>query len=735
MRLKGISWIEQHFEKVFAAVFGVAAVAVLTLQFAGKANTVEVGSMKAVPLDQAYDEVLRAARKTKVSIQDPSIEEPKLPEGGSPVAQFEARYRGPVAPAKRLEIAFGTAGDSLSGIGPLSDRLNVPLAEVKIPAPVDLLPYAYMSTIHPAEVARDPAVAKVLPAEAPYDKAAVTVEARFHGKDLRAAFEKDPDGAGPIQPMRHEWWDNIQLLAAELEREELKPDGQWSDPVKVPAMPGRFSLLPDIEKGVRDAETLSMLKTEATDRAAEVRRPSFYDLWIGEEWKPPADRKAADDAARAGQGDDKARLLSRKQFLERERDAKQAKRDEMGPMTGPSGRTPPETPPGREGHDGRGGGGKGASGGGRGQPSGRGRSEQPPTRNFTDANRQALDRQIEELNKQIAQIDKDLGISPTTPSESQPIPGTVAPKAEPSVLDSDSLRLWAHDVTAERGKTYRYRMTLVFNNPLFGKGAVMTADQAEWARTTLARSEPSAWTDPVRVDRESYWFITNASAARAAGPANLSRTADARAEMYVFTMGYWRRGSATIEPGDRIEAEVSVPDAKKIQEMAPAATPPNPPATPPVDMPDMPPPGTHGGGKGLRPPPAGGARPGQPATPEQRADALAGQLPMINRKVTSDALLLGVSVAALSDAAVAKQAGPLVYIRMGDGDLDTRTPEADKATTDYIRVSRSADEAKLAAMPKPPERTELPPDRDRRPDRDMPPPGGEPPSPGGAGGG
>lgn len=740
MRLKGISWIEQHFEKVFAAVFGIAAIVVLTLQFAGKPNTVSVGAAKKdVPLEQAYDEVLTAARQTKVRIWDPSVEVPKLPEGGSPVAQFEEHYRGPVAPAKELEIAFGTSGTPLSDIGPLSGRMNVELAKVTIPAPAELLPYAYMSTIHPAEVARDPEVAKVLPPEAPYDKAAVTVEAKFNGKALRAAFERDPDGAGPIQPMRREWWENIQLLAVELERQELKADGQWTEPVKVPAMPGRFSLLPDVEKGVRDAETLSLLRTEATDRAVDVRRPEFYELWIGEEWKPPADRKAADEAARAGGADEKSQKLIRKKFLERERDTKQAKRDEMGPMTGQGGRTPPEQPPaGRGGGGGGGGGGKGAAGGGRGRPSGGGgggRPDQPPSRTYTDAQRQALDRQIEDLNKQIAQIDKELGIAPATGSESQVLPGMTALKAEPSVLDTDNLRLWAHDVTAERGKVYRYRMTLVFNNPLFGKGAVMAADQAEWARTTLARSEPSDWTPPVQVDRESYWFITNASAARAAGPANLARIADARAEMYVFTMGYWRRGSATIEPGDRIEADVSVPDAKKIQEMVPAA----PDGAAPPEVPGMPPgapPG--GGGKGTRPPGGGGPRPGQVAPeqpPGQHQAPAPDQLPMMNKKVPSDAILLGVSVASLSDAAAARQAGPLVYIRMGNGSLDTRTPEGDKANDDYIRVNRSADEARLAAMPKAPERTDLPPDRDRRPDREPPPPGGSAPPPGGAGGG
>jgi hypothetical protein len=73
------------------------------------------------------------------------------------------------------------------------------------------------------------------------------------------------------------------------------------------------------------------------------------------------------------------------------------------------------------------------------------------------------------------------------------------------------------------------------------------------------------------------------------------------------------------------------------------------------------------------------------------------------------------------------------YIRMGDGSVRTVLPEAEKAQTNYIRVSRSADAARQAAMPKEPEKRDeqRPPER---PDRGVPPPGGSAP-PGGSGGG
>lgn len=721
MRLKGISWIEQHFEKVFAGVFGVVALGVLTLQFAGGSNTVKVGPRDGVPIEDAYDEVARIASRTKQEVQNLNIEVPKLPDGANPIAMFEKSYRGPVAPQAELVYALGApAGPSGAALSDISGRAGAAIAKLTIPAPSPSAPpHADMYTVHPMwhEV---PEVAAILPTTKPYDIAAVTVEMTFDPKALKAALEADPDGpSGPLAPMRRDWWETMQILGFALEREELLPDGTWGKPTTVPAMPGRDLPLARLDKVV-DAETLNDVRLEATERAAEVRRPEFYDLWAGPEWKSPAEHAVAAEAGKAG-GDGRAAKLAQKKQLERQLDNLRRRREEMGPMTGGPGAGAPPAGGDRPGAGGGGGGGKRGAGGG---PRGGG-GRQPggaPTRTFTDDQRRAMDRNIENVEKQLAQIDSDLGIVRTQPAQGAAPDAQAARTPELSIFDQPEIQLWAHDVGVERGKTYRYRGTVVFNNPLFGKGAVMTAEQAEWARPTLARSEPSAWTDAVEVPAESYWFITGAN--EPGGP--FGRAADARAEVFVFTLGYWRQGGVTIEPGDRIATEIAVPDAEKLAAMAPAPDAPNAPV--PGDRGAPPPPGGGGkrsGGPAATPPPAAPAGRGQQPAAEQ-----AERIPPIMRPYAADAVLLGVGSVVLNTEAGGSGRATQAYLRMGDGTVRTVRPDLERENLKYRSVRASADDGRAEEL------RLRQPDRDapaaQPPARDVPPP---PPPPGGGGGG
>lgn len=717
MRLKGISWIEQNFDKIFAGVFAVAAVGVLIWQFAGPRSTVTVGK-SSVPLDQAFSEVVSEARVTRGKIERDPKELPTLPEGANPVSRFERAYRGPVAPAPELSVALGDPTPLPTGSGGPGDARLSALAELKIDPPSSLLAMTYVTSVDPAEVAADPSVAQVLPAQLPFDKASVTVEATFDGRALRRQLESDPDGSGPMRSMNRLWWEGMQLLGVELKRQELQPDGSWSAAASVPAMPGRFSLVPQLARGVGNMDELARLKEQARDRWNEVRRPTYYREIAGEAWQPPAEQRAADEKARATGADAIPRMRRELADVQRRLSNINDTLAKLPPYTQPNDggagrpdeRNAPPPPPaggGRRGPAGPGGGGGGGAGG---RPPA---AAQPSREN--DQRRRGLEATRDELQRREDALRTGLGMEPihgTRDEAATPAPSeTEAAKFEP-ILDTDEVRLWVHDVSVERGKTYRYSMTLVFDNPMFGKGSVMLPEQVEWSRNTLVRSLPSEWTDPVQTDQEVYYFVTSATEA-GAGP--ISRNADARAELFTFYFGYWRQGTALYEPGDRLIADVAVPDLSKMDLAVRQGNPGGPP-------PMMP--GERGRGPAAVAPPPAAPPPGAPAAPA------AGPMPLTQRSIEADATILGVVGAALLREDNGRPvAATEVYLRRGDGSIEVRIPEDDKASDRFDRVSRSAAAAKLAAMPKAPEPIPARPG-DRRPgDAESP------PAPGGGGGG
>ena len=106
------------------------------------------------------------------------------------------------------------------------------------------------------------------------------------------------------------------------------------------------------------------------------------------------------------------------------------------------------------------------------------------------------------------------------------------PKAEPPVLDNAAIKLWAHDVFVERGKTYRYQVVAIITNPYFGHSPAMVPAQADkLAKAGIMRSPASEWTDPITVDPETLLFFT---AATQDDPA-AGRSATARAEAVSYT--------------------------------------------------------------------------------------------------------------------------------------------------------------------------------------------------------
>ena len=669
MRLKGINPFEQHAEKFVAGLFALGLLGVVAMQFLGKPSKVKVGTEEVNPAE-AYEAVARNARKVDDSMKRP--QDP--PEGMDKVADgfkdFDKRLIAPVSPSPQLAgpldktapIGIGTSG---------VQNANAPMNELVIPAPAHALAAINMSTVSSSEQAV-PEVAKVLPATAPFDKASVTVEATFDGTLLKKALALDPDDAGPIRPIPATWYSSgVQIIGVELHRQMRTSDGTWSAAETVKQIPGRALFVDGADK-LNDAASLKTATTFATENAEFVRRTPYYTAMFGEKWASPSERASTVDV----EGDKTAQIANTRKELQTAERALKALQDQLAKVGQPNAPA------------GGGGAGGGAVGGGPKGGGGGGSGGAPPPPSGPNAGDEARKRQlgtaITKQQEKITQIkDKLRALGATVEGDTtQPtVPDpTMKPKQEPAVIDNAAIKLWAHDVFVERGKTYRYQVVAIITNPYFGHSPAMVPAQAEkLAKAGIIRSPASEWTDPITVDPETLLFFT---AATQDDPA-AGRSATARAEVFQFKWGFWRRGAATLEPGDSVIAEIRVPDFAKILSAAPA-DPNRPPAAP--NPPTAP---IGGGGKGGvlgggglgNSPPVRPDAPIIPATPP----------PMVMVPVDSNQIMLGVGSGPIRDAAGKAKPVPQVYIREPDGEIKVIIPDAEKSDDTYTRVNRSAE--------------------------------------------
>lgn len=366
-------------------------------------------------------------------------------------------------------------------------------------------------------------------------------------------------------------------------------------------------------------------------------------------------------------------------------------------------------------------------------------------------NPEVLQRQIARLEGERAKLAERLrGLGETVDGDTGASSGAT-PQVAPTigVLDDDQVRVWAHDIHVEPGAQYRYRVRVVMNNPLFGRG--LKEEQAALAEQKLIESAWSDWSAPVEVDRDRYFFVTSAE-----DRSQVTGRPRASAELIVFYYGYYRSASVGLEPGDAVTATVRLPadlklaDMSKLREIfkdqpADAASP--TPSAPAPGQPGRSPAGPSGrtpGGPGMTPGASPSPRdrdardprgPGG-ATPPTEVPASAEWMTINAQErveLSEDAVLLDVGRVA---ATVASGTGGSTtrfkaILRRASGALDVRIPEEDRSSALYKRLNSSVRAGVAATAPAPA------PIPDRPAPQAPTPRAPEPPrrSPGGGGGG
>ena len=556
MKLKGIKPVEQHVEKAVLGVCGVAFVGALVWQLFLTQSEVKVGSTSK-PIAAAFDPAKEEAKKL-ASLAGST--DPKLPEVPKLALRDTLRLGTELPSTKGKAFALG-AGPGVR-VGETEVKANAAVLLPQVPAPKGVVAAAYRNTFSPVEKLRTPALAALLPAEQPLDKASVSIEGVFDGVAFKGMLESDPDGpSGPAAPVPLNWWRDpaglpaVEIVSVEVERKTIRnPDGTTPEQeviVLVPSPPGRTglpaaetsTLVAMWEKDARSAGDIPPMLDELRQIGPMITRPEFYETIAGPEWERPSEVTIA-----TGDDDTSRQLRSTKrQIATIDRQITEIEGRMGGPRGGARGRESDRQSPGSSGSSGRGRGGGGGRGGERGVT---------PPQEVNESQKKALEENLKRIQAQretLAKKLESLGGKDDGPMEGPEVD-------EIPWLDNDKVEAWSHDLTVQPGAVYQYRMRFVINNPVFGRA--LQEEQKQLAEQKLLRGTWSEWTAPVTIDRDREFFVLSATDANP-----VTGRPNATAEVFVFYYGYYRSQGGSFEPGDRLNLRVNLPDELKLADM------------------------------------------------------------------------------------------------------------------------------------------------------------------------
>jgi len=532
MKHKGINPLERHAEKIVLALAAAGFLFVLALQFIGGGAEVNVAGGTR-PIGSAYEQVADEAQALLGRIRSEEVAPEAPTEAPELVSTYRQRMNEPVVDRLALASPLGRPleGEITGATG--LEQLAVEIPD--LPPPTRPEGVSFAGTIDPLVVAATEGIrdaAPRLPDEQPYDLRGVSVEARFNAADLVDRLERDPDGPnGPIQQIPIFWWqDHMEVLDVRLERQEMYAEGGRGAVETIGSLPGRFSVEERLEE-ISNRPTLINLVADAREHAREIMTPRWWRMIAGDRWLPPSALK--------GEGERREQITRLRAQAERLREEISELRESL-----------------RGGRDARG---RRDAGwmervvAQRGRPGGQRREGQRETedRSPQERRRQQLEQQIERRQAELAEVEARLADLGALPREDEAAPDPVAAAyAEPlaRLRDANELRLWAHDPSPRPGATYRYRMRLVFSNPLFGLQDNLAEGYRDQAATPMIETPPSEWSAPVSVEQNAYLFLSGARVGETLGV----RAERATFELYRFYYGYWRRATRQLNPGDAV---------------------------------------------------------------------------------------------------------------------------------------------------------------------------------------
>jgi len=579
MKLQNLNFFEKHVEKLAVGLGGAVLLIVGGYYVLGSPFGAEIGGRQATSPSEIEEPIQEAARQLQSRLEADTPFIGTAGEGDNPwqVPDYEQHFvdaqQNTEQSESDLALTFGPSGLQQDMLPPLPEQ---PYEVPRPPLATNLQAYNDYAQL-PEEVVQSlpERVRSRFGDGPPYDLHYVSVSGEFDLQGWLAAFENVPEDR-----RIPEAWRLPFISAVYLQRQTQNPDtGAWEDTTRIGPLPVQIAYLPDSEREWTPEEARNA-KRHIIQRQTDIRRPLFYNL-KNRSWRPPSameegagnfvptpdnldqaqrqlrnlrqvenlldqvdtmlDRRALPEAQLSRL--ERRWIQTWQRYLETDdvfdgvpqmpqipvvdededtqRRVEQQRRDD--PRVGR-----------RPGQDRRG---------------QQGRRQQPPQGGRDEP-------QVgEATGPGPSQILSELEGEGTDARRRFAAPGQRGRGAdgeedgiEWQLSDPDnpeSIRVWAHDTSAEPGRTYRYRLVVAVLNPLFQRRAVPPEQrEANYDKIALAPrpspTEADGWSTPVRLAPALRFFMVGA------------RPQDRQATIQAWRLqgGRWHAGSFTQQAGD-----------------------------------------------------------------------------------------------------------------------------------------------------------------------------------------
>jgi hypothetical protein len=513
MSKKSGSGIEQHIDKIVLGIAGLIALYVLIFYVLKSPNTIEYNGEQYAPAN-----IDRAIYEQAKNVEDMLARSPK--EGDqyrSKLSDFNSMLAMPIQSVGE-NIVFPLPYSSVSDE---SRIYTIPkIGDINSVNARMLSAVAYM----PKKPLKDGdlyASAEVQLADLDF----VTVEATIDVAELSRRFSQSFKAASAGSLKRQAWTKPV-FAAVQLERQQSLANGEWGDWQIVPRTNvddyrSRFNIAQKVDKLDKSIDIL-MLQFSKPQTREQLLQPDTYDFaYPAESWLPPSFAQKRQEKL------EKAKAEQRHtEMLRRAEEEKTKTRTAPKPAPAAGGKAAPAAMPG---------------GGGMGMPGGMGGMGMPGMAMPTQAQPAKVTRTAEQPAP--ARSTKTTATKIGTGTEEQEFAKIRLTDKTDFAAMKEPLFFWAHDDTAEQGKTYRYRIKIGVFNPIAGTDSFSDADKP-LRNDVVFWSGYSAVTEPITVPQRWYFFPLN------------YRETDKMVNMHVcrYMLAKWYSQDFRVKPGEMIGA-------------------------------------------------------------------------------------------------------------------------------------------------------------------------------------